>query len=73
MITAIISNSCGQSFDTLIAYALPAIPNLNLGTDQSLCPGEVITINPGIPNVTYLWQDGSTLTLFKQRSKKQSS
>ena len=65
LITAIISNSCGQSFDTLIAYALPAIPNLNLGTDQSLCPGEVITINPGIPNVTYLWQDGSTLDTFQ--------
>ena len=65
LITAIISNSCGQSFDTLIAYALPAIPNLNLGTDQSLCPGEVITIGPGIPNVTYLWHDGTALDSFQ--------
>ncbi|HSF88181.1 MAG TPA: gliding motility-associated C-terminal domain-containing protein, partial [Saprospiraceae bacterium] len=65
LISAIISNSCGQSFDTLIANALPAVPILNLGTDQSLCPGEIITINPGIPNVTYLWNDGSTLDSFQ--------
>jgi gliding motility-associated-like protein len=57
---ATISNACGQSEDTMIVNLLPAIPVLDLGTDQSLCPGEVITIAPGITNVGYLWQDGST-------------
>ncbi|MBL0006220.1 MAG: hypothetical protein IPP25_03265 [Saprospiraceae bacterium] len=33
---------------------------LDLGIDQSLCPGEIISVSPGIANVQYLWQDGST-------------
>jgi len=65
LIHATISNSCGQSVDTIIVDDLPGIPNLNLGSDQSLCPGEIITINPGIPNVVYQWSDGSTLDSFQ--------
>ncbi|HSF88799.1 MAG TPA: hypothetical protein VLA46_05230, partial [Saprospiraceae bacterium] len=60
MVYAAISNSCGSSFDTLQVTALPDVPVLDLGIDQSLCPGEVITLTPGISNVDYLWQDGST-------------
>ncbi|HEY3386977.1 MAG TPA: hypothetical protein VGK46_10725, partial [Saprospiraceae bacterium] len=62
---AAISNSCGQSFDTMLVSALPDVPALNLGPDQSLCPGELITFNPGIPNVNYLWQDGSTANNYQ--------
>lgn len=61
---ASISNSCGMSTDTIDVVALPDIPNLNLGNDQSLCPGELITLSPGISNVTYLWQDGSTANTY---------
>jgi len=62
---AAISNSCGQAFDTIQVNALPEIPALNLGPDQSLCPGELITLNPGIINVNYLWQDGSTNNTYQ--------
>jgi len=62
---AAISNSCGQSFDTIQVVALPDVPALNLGVDQSLCPGELITLNPGISNVNYLWQDGSTNNTYQ--------
>ncbi|HZV44270.1 MAG TPA: hypothetical protein VFF90_07320, partial [Saprospiraceae bacterium] len=58
--TAEIANACGVSTDTLIVVALPDVPQLMLGPDQFLCPGEMINFNPGIPNVQYLWQDGTT-------------
>ncbi len=58
-VTASISNPCGTSYDTLVVDALPDIPTLNLGPDQSLCPGEIIVVSPGIPDVNYVWQDGS--------------
>jgi gliding motility-associated-like protein len=61
---ATISNSCGDYADTINVSQLPAIPALNLGNDQSLCPGELIIIDPGILNVDYLWHDGSTATTF---------
>jgi hypothetical protein len=43
---------------------LDPIPDLDLGNDQSLCPGETITIDPGIPDVDYLWQDGTVETQY---------
>jgi len=64
LVYASITNSCGTSSDTIDVTALPAAPTLNLGNDQSLCPGETIMLSPGIPNVSYLWQDGSTNSSF---------
>jgi gliding motility-associated-like protein len=57
---ATMTNGCDASADTINVLVLPAVPLLDLGTDQSLCPGEVITIDPGISGVNYEWQDGST-------------
>ncbi|MEP6647080.1 MAG: gliding motility-associated C-terminal domain-containing protein [Saprospiraceae bacterium] len=64
-VVASISNTCGTSTDTLNVDLLPDIPQLYLGTDQIICPGEVITVSPGIANVNYLWQDGSTNSSFQ--------
>jgi hypothetical protein len=61
---ATVSNSCGVSSDTVLVDALNPIPLLDLGPDIPLCPGEEVTLSPGIPNVNYLWQDGSTDTFF---------
>ena len=61
---AAIANTCGTSSDTLIVTSLPDIPSLNLGPDQFLCPGEMFSIDPGIPDVEYLWQDGSTASSY---------
>ena len=60
LVYASITNSCGSSHDTIQVDALPDVPALDLGIDQSLCPGEIISVAPGIANVQYLWQDGST-------------
>lgn len=65
IVFAEISNSCGTSYDTIQVNALPDVPALNLGVDQSLCPGEIITLTPGIANVQYLWQDGSTASSYQ--------
>ena len=62
---ASITNGCGVSADTVSVSLLPATPSLNLGVDQSLCPGEVISFDPGITGVNYLWQDGSTATTYQ--------
>ena len=35
-------------------------PAFNLGSDQPICNGMYITLNPRINNVSYLWQDGSS-------------
>ena len=60
LVYASITNSCGSSYDTIQVGALPDVPALDLGIDQSLCPGEIISVSPDIANVQYLWQDGST-------------
>ncbi len=62
---AIISNQCGQSIDSLSVLLLPETPILNLGPDQNICPGEIFILTPDIPDVTYLWHDGSTLPSFE--------
>jgi gliding motility-associated-like protein len=62
---ATISNQCGQAIDSLSVLLLPETPPLDLGADQNICPGEVFILTPDIPDVTYLWQDGSTLPSFE--------
>jgi len=59
MIVVLASNACGTTLDTLVVTGLSA-PVLDLGPDQALCPGESIIIDPGLDDVTYAWQDGST-------------
>jgi len=59
-----ITDACGNDKDTIHVTELPPAPSLDLGPSQFLCPGEDININPGILNVDYLWQDGSTATSF---------
>jgi uncharacterized protein (TIGR02145 family) len=35
-------------------------PAVNLGPDQSLCPGNTVTLNAGPGNSSYLWSTGAT-------------
>ncbi len=62
---ASVTNLCGVSTDTIEVVGLPGIPNLNLGVDQTICPGELVIIDPGISGVDYVWQDGSTASDFQ--------
>jgi len=61
---ATINNECGTSSDTVVITSLPAIPLLDLGPDITICPGAVFSLHPGISDVSYTWQDGSTNTQF---------
>ncbi len=61
---ATISNYCGTIKDTLIANFNP-LPTVNLGTDTTLCNGNILVLNAAHPLATaYLWQNGSTNTTF---------
>lgn len=54
------SNMCGTAYDTIQITLQAAIPPLDLGPDIQGCVGETITIESGVVDVNYLWQDGST-------------
>ena len=60
IVMATISNTCGMAVDAIQIDLLPDAPVLQLGPDQTICPGEVIVLDPDIVGVNYLWQDGST-------------
>lgn len=59
-----ISNACGFTTDTVVITLLAEVPILDLGADFSICPGDAVTLNPGINDVTYQWQDGSSNTTY---------
>lgn len=65
VVFAMISNTCGSYLDSATVTWLPDIPSLSLGPDQWLCPGDVVTLSPGLSDVEYLWQDGSTLPVYQ--------
>ncbi len=45
--------------DTINVNAI-ALPIVNLGPDQTVCAGTVVTLDAGNPGSTYLWSTGST-------------
>lgn len=51
------ANNCSYSLST--AVTLNPLPTPNLGADQTLCPGEEATLNPGAGYVNYLWNTGA--------------
>jgi gliding motility-associated-like protein len=55
-----VSNQCGEISDSIYIQVLPELPALSLGDDQFLCPAETILFSPGITEVNYTWQDGSS-------------
>lgn len=61
---AIANDLCSSVSDTIEINFLYAPPNLDLGSDQLICPGETIMIDPMIAGVDYLWNDGSTNTNY---------
>src|SRR5690606_19556734 len=63
-IADIVSNACGSGTDTIGIDGLPGIPMLDLGSDPSLCLGEVYTVDAGIPDVSYAWHASSTNSTY---------
>ncbi len=60
IVSVIVGNECGLTYDTLHVGLLEALPALDLGTDTFLCPGESLTLSISEQNVNILWSDGST-------------
>ncbi len=54
--TVAVYDACGTAFDTVNVQPQP-MPQLG---DSNLCEGESKILDPGIPNGTYMWNDGST-------------
>jgi gliding motility-associated-like protein len=52
--------------DSVIWTDLTVNPEIvfDLGRDTVICPGEIIALDLSIPGGTYLWQDGSTDSVF---------
>ncbi|OWY22930.1 hypothetical protein C7N43_23065 [Sphingobacteriales bacterium UPWRP_1] len=53
----------GSVTGTASVSAIP-VPVVNLGSDTTLCLGEVITLNANLPETDLLWQDGSTQNTY---------
>ena len=58
-------NGCGVIYDTIQIFvdSIPPAP-VDLGANVSLCEGLSLTLNLGQDGLTYLWQDGSTDSVF---------
>lgn len=49
---------CTDKDSVLVNYS--GQPSVNLGPDQSICAGTVITLDAGTEGFEYIWQDGAT-------------
>lgn len=56
------ANGCSATDNVL--FTVNPMPTVDLGGDQTVCPGDAATFNATTPGATYLWQDGSTLPTF---------
>ncbi|MDX2361861.1 MAG: gliding motility-associated C-terminal domain-containing protein [Crocinitomicaceae bacterium] len=59
-------NSCTGS-DTIVVSISP-LPNIDLGSDVTLCEGELLLLDITSPGASYLWHDGSTNSTFNVSS-----
>lgn len=66
------ANGCKANANNInVEYEEYEVP-VNLGPDLDICPGQTVTLSPGIYS-TYLWQDGTTLPVFTLQTAGQYS
>lgn len=58
-----VTTACGVVRDTIV-IGLQSLPQVNLGKDTFLCPGQNMVLNAFYPAANYLWQDASTQSTF---------
>ncbi|RYZ55197.1 MAG: gliding motility-associated C-terminal domain-containing protein, partial [Sphingobacteriales bacterium] len=56
--------NCGWLEDSILVQVSVANTKLNLGADTTLCSGNTIRLNAGSGFGSYLWQDGSTDSVY---------
>lgn len=54
----------GCSAQDSVQVAVTPLPQVNLGNDTTVCPGEPVTLNASVPGGGYLWNNGSTLPVL---------
>lgn len=64
-IAATLPFGCAPVKDSVKVLVASNIPPLNLGADTSLCPSTSTTLHAGPLYLSYLWQNGSTDSLFQ--------
>ena len=58
-------NACGEASDTIqVTVDTIAPATLDLGEDTFICEGESLTVSIDQPGVSFLWNDGSTDSVF---------
>ncbi len=57
------AGSCAAIRDSIVVSYINA-SSVNLGNDSSLCPGQTILLDATQPGASYLWQDGSTDSIY---------
>lgn len=62
-----LSNGCGIAADTIV-ITQTATPPISIGSDTSICNGEVIVLTPSPAYPNYLWSDGSIGTTLSVSS-----
>ena len=65
--TATITDVCGFTRTETFTIDLEhdSVLNVNLGLDTVICPGQTIPLDAYRPGPTYLWQNGSTDSVFQ--------
>jgi gliding motility-associated-like protein len=59
-----IQTSCGLLKDSIFITALNSPGQVDLGPDSSICPNNTLLLNVHKGFISYLWQDGSTDSIF---------
>ncbi len=59
-----IKNTDGCKNSDTIKLSMINIPKFDLGEDTIFCEGHYLTLNPKLNQVDYLWQDGSTDSVY---------
>lgn len=55
-------NGCSRSDSTSVEVF--QFPEIDLGPDRVVCEGQSVLLDPGLSGVEFLWQDGSTDSVF---------
>ena len=58
-----VSNACGSDIDSINIEHF-SFPEVNLGNDTILCPGQSLILDATIPGASYNWQNDSTDAVY---------
>jgi len=61
----VLKTSLGCDSTVTTNLTVNPVPDVSLGDDQLLCPGDSIILSPGIGFSSYLWSDGSVMNHLK--------